>query len=48
MKLINLDASGGPFQTKGQGENTAKRNLNNIMKLTITKTDIFENVVTVD
>ena len=29
-------------------KNTANRNLNNIMGLTVSKTEIFENVVTVD
>ena len=30
VKWKSLSASGGPFQTSNQGENTSSRNLNNI------------------
>ena len=48
IKWKSVFASGDPFQASSQGENTSNRNLNIIIRLAVTKTEIFENDVTVD
>ena len=48
IKWGNLYASRGTFQTLRQGKYTLNKNLNNIIRLSVTKTESLEKVATVD